>query len=57
MTDADEFRVRGEAGEVGFDAIGAQVDPADNALHVRMLVRETEEPVGLTDDLTGLDSD
>ena len=39
MTDTDELRVGGEAREVDFDAIGAQVDPADDTLHVGVLIR------------------
>ena len=54
VTDADEFRVRGEAGQVGLDVIGTEVDPADDALHIRVLIREGEQPIGFADDLTRL---
>jgi hypothetical protein len=57
MTDTDEFRVRGQASEVGLNAVGAKVDPADDAFHVGVFIREPEEPVGFADDLTGLDGD
>ena len=57
VADPDEFRVRGETGEVGLDAVGAQVDPADDAFYVGVLIGEAEEPVGFPDHLTGLDGD
>ena len=57
MTDADEFRMRGEAREVFLDAVRAKVDPTDDALHVGVFIREPEEPIGFANHLTGLDGD
>ena len=54
VADADELRVNGEARKIGFDAVGAQVDPADDTFYDGMLVRKTEEPVRFADHLTGL---
>lgn len=39
MTDANEFRVRGKAGDIFLDAVRAKVDPADDTLHVGVLIR------------------
>lgn len=57
VADADEFGMFGEGGEVLFDVVGAEIDPADDAFDEFVLVGEFEEPAAFFDGLTGLDGD
>jgi hypothetical protein len=55
MPDTDKPSMPGKFRQLRLDSIGLKIDPSDNALDRRMMIREIEKPAGLLDTLPRLD--